>query len=195
MGFVLVMLNFFFRTPRFNFVCKDPMRSARDAYGIGRQISPITSSSRSDAVVLAELLSLPGAADLPPLLLSIIALPSIGPLVAVLRSDKATIMGLEEQVRSHDERAHQVSRRATEYMRVVYEMAEVLSASRLDPRRVLSSAVDMVLHALERVGIVPPLYGAIMLFAETTDGVMLRMARSKSSTRLPRMSSAWRPKA
>jgi len=132
-------------------------------------------------IVLAQLLSLSNGFDLPRLLMTSGGLILLGPLTSILRSDKATISALQAQMHTHDERAQQVSRRATEYMRVVYEMAEVLAASRLDPRRVLSSAVDMSLHGLQRVGIEPPLYGVIMLFAETPDGVMLRMARSSLS--------------
>ncbi|GAB4473178.1 MAG: histidine kinase [Anaerolineae bacterium] len=111
----------------------------------------------------------------------LLAFPLAGALIALLSNDTATIRELQNQVKLRGERAQQVSRLANEYMRVVYEMAEVLSTSRLDPRRVLASAVDMSVEGLGRVGVAPPLYVSILLFAETLDGVMLRLTQHSSA--------------
>ncbi len=111
----------------------------------------------------------------------LIAFPLAGALIALLSNDTATIRELQNQVKLRGERVQQVSRLANEYMRVVYEMTEVLSTSRLDPRRVIASAVDMGVEGLGRVGVAPPLYVSILLFADTPDGVMLRLNHHSSA--------------
>lgn len=77
------------------------------------------------------------------------------------------------------------TRRAKEVMAVVYDMSEVLSASRLDPNRVLDSALTFGLEGLARVGVKPPLFGAVLLFAEGDDddegAPVLRVARTSST--------------
>jgi signal transduction histidine kinase len=65
----------------------------------------------------------------------------------------------------------------------VYELTDVLSASKLDPKRVLRAAVSFGLEGLERVGVPSPLYGAVLLFANAEEGVdpVLRIAQASMS--------------
>jgi signal transduction histidine kinase len=117
--------------------------------------------------------------NLPVTILTMIALPATGPLSALLAVDEREMAAL----RDRGKRAKEITKLATEYMRVVYEMAEVLSASKLDPKRVLDSAVNFGLEALDRVGVPPHLFGAILLFDETEDelGTVLRIREASSS--------------
>jgi signal transduction histidine kinase len=121
--------------------------------------------------------------SLPALIISLIALPAAGPLVALLASNEAEVAQLREKLRDRSRRADSVTRIAQEYMRVVYQLSEVLSASRLDPKRVLDSAVGFGLEALDRTGVPAPLFGAILLFAEDESGLgtVLRIARASLS--------------
>ena len=117
--------------------------------------------------------------NLPVTILMLITLPAAGPLTALLAVDEAEMAAL----RDRGKRAKEITKLATEYMHVVYEMAEVLSASKLDPKRVLDSAVNFGLEALDRVGVRPHLFGAILLFDETEDdlGTVLRIKEASSS--------------
>ncbi len=120
--------------------------------------------------------------DLPTLILTAVALPAVGPISALLSHDRTEEAALRDLLRSRGQRAEQVTRLANEYMRVVYEMVDVLSASQLDPKRVLSSAVEFGLEGLERVGVRPPLFAAILLFDNDEElGTVLRMARASAS--------------
>jgi signal transduction histidine kinase len=134
-------------------------------------------------VLAASFISLSAQApDIPSLVLIMAVLIASGPLVALLGHDPSEVLALRDQLHMRGKRAEQVARMATEYMRVVYEMTEVLSASKLDPKRVLSSAVGFAVEALERVGIDPPLFSAILLFANNQGvGSVLKMARSSAS--------------
>lgn len=123
-----------------------------------------------------------GRLNLPVFILGLAALPAAGPLAALLSRDEARIAALLDR----GKRAEQVSKLATEYIHVVYEMVDVLSVSKLDPKRVLSAAVEFGLEGLERVGIQGPLYGAILLFAEGGEGLetVLRVARVSNTVSL-----------
>jgi signal transduction histidine kinase len=140
------------------------------------------------AVALAMVLSVifngqSAELNLPTLIISLIALPAAGPLVALLASNEAEVAQLRDKLRDRSRRADVVARVAQEYMRVVYQLSEVLSVSRLDPKRVLDSAVGFGLEALDRTGVPPPLFGAILLFAEDESGLgtVLRIARASLS--------------
>lgn len=120
--------------------------------------------------------------DIASLALIMLSLSVSGPLIALLSHNSAEVVVLRDQLQMLGKRAEQVARMATEYMRVVYEMTEVLSTSKLDPKRVLSSAVGFAVDALERVGIDPPLFSAILLFADDSGiGSVLKVARSSAS--------------
>ncbi|MBN1430866.1 MAG: GAF domain-containing sensor histidine kinase [Anaerolineae bacterium] len=124
----------------------------------------------------------PQVLDTASLALLLMALLVSGPLMALLSHNTVEVVELRGQLQNRGKRAEQVARMATEYMRVVYEMTEILSASKLDPKRVLASAVGFAVDALERVGIDPPLYSAILLFAdEGGTGSVLKIARSSAS--------------
>lgn len=120
-------------------------------------------------------------ANLPLAILSAAVLVIIGPIVSLANHTNG--VGIVMKTGRRNERTEQPLKAATEYMRVVYEMAEVLSASRLDPKRVLEAAVEFGPEGLQRVGVRPPLFSAILLFAESDDdlGTMLRVARASSS--------------
>lgn len=120
---------------------------------------------------------------LPAMILSLLSLPAAGPIVALLARNEAEISALQSRMKERGRRADQAARLAQEYMRVVYEMSEVLTASKLDPKRVLDSAIRFSLEVLERIGLPAPLYAAMLLFADNEDGVgtILRMARSSLS--------------
>ncbi|NDJ54505.1 MAG: GAF domain-containing sensor histidine kinase [Chloroflexi bacterium] len=122
---------------------------------------------------------LPPPELLPWLLASVIGIAAMGPLVGLLRDDPARVIALEEQER----RADQLSKRAVGFLQVVYEMANVLSASRLDPRRVLHSSLMFGLEGLNRVGVASPLYGVVMLFSNEGEDVdvLLRVTQRSNS--------------
>lgn len=124
-----------------------------------------------------------GILDAPWLILSLVALPTAGPLVALLSRDVTEMKLAEERVYSRSKRAEQLTKLATEYMRVVYELTDVLSASKLDPKRVLRAAVSFGLEGLERIGVPSPLYGVVLLFANAEEGVdpILRVAQASMS--------------
>lgn len=127
------------------------------------------------------LLTRPADLDLTGLLVFVVMYPAVGALAALLMTDTAPE---EEQARQiEDQQAALATRRSLEYMNVAIEMAEVLSASKLDPDRVLRSAIEFGLDGLRRVGVDPPLYGAILLFAEGVDGIdpTLQMATASPS--------------
>ncbi|HEC22174.1 MAG TPA: GAF domain-containing protein [Chloroflexi bacterium] len=130
--------------------------------------SLIVGSIVATGMVAVELLqSTAGDLNVPVLLLTLTALPAAGPLTALLTEDETEVAAL----RLRGRRAEQITKLATEYMGVVYEMAEVLSASKLDPKRVLDSAVNFGVEGLLRVGVKPYLYGAILLFDESEEGM------------------------
>lgn len=117
--------------------------------------------------------------DLPSIVLGLLAIPVLGPTVAMMRRDDTEVIRMQEGLRLRGERANerakQVARRATEYMRVIYEISEIMSASRLNPRRVLSAAIEVSIEGLLRLGMASPLFGAVLLFTATEDGTMLRI--------------------
>ncbi len=122
--------------------------------------------------------------NLPTLLLGLAGLPAAGPLAALMSRDEAETVVLRERLRDRGRRADQVTRLAREYMHVIYEMAAILSASKLDPKRVLASALDFGLESLERVGVPGPLFAMILLFADAPQrpsGTVLRVARASMS--------------
>jgi signal transduction histidine kinase len=116
--------------------------------------------------------------------LLVVTIPAAGPaanMLAISRSREDVLS--ERRRRRREEEAIAATRRAIQTMRVVYDMTEVLSASKLDPSRVLDSAVTFGLEGLERVGVDGPLFGAILLFATDKDSMatMLRIAWASSS--------------
>jgi signal transduction histidine kinase len=126
----------------------------------------------SAGMVVVQLAQTPQAPlNLYVFILTVTALPLSGPLLALLSNKETEIAALRSRLHEAGERVEQISKLATEYMRVVYEMADVLSASKLDPRRVLAAAIDFGLSSLERVGVHPPLFGAVLLFAKSDDGL------------------------
>jgi signal transduction histidine kinase len=113
-----------------------------------------------------------------------VTIPAAGPAAYMLAASRSREDELSQRrQRRREEEAVAATRRAIQTMRVVYDMTEVLSASKLDPNRVLDSAVTFGLEGLERVGVEPPLFGAILLFANDEDGVatMLRIAWASPS--------------
>ncbi len=136
------------------------------------------------ALVGLTLFSMPHRLDLPLLALAASVLTAAGPLAALLTNGQTLLSGQRVPKQPHEgQQPGPVSRRATDYMSVVYDMAEVLSASKLDPNRVLISAVDFGLEGLQRVGVKPPLSSAILLFASEREGLetVLRVARASHS--------------
>jgi len=136
------------------------------------------------AMIAAQFLNLQlGTRNIPALALVLIAVPAVGPVAYFLGSDKTEVFELRDKLKSRGQRTEQITRMATEYMRVIYEMTEVLSSSKLDPKRVLQAAVQFSVEAMERVGTRPPIYSAIMLFAGAGDGTgnVLKMARASDT--------------
>jgi len=121
--------------------------------------------------------------NIPSLVLVLIAIPAVGPVAYFLGSDKSEATELREQMKSRGKRTEQITRMATEYMRVIYEMTEVLSASKLDPKRVLQAAVQFSVEALQRVGTPPPSFSAILLFSNAGDNVgkVLKVVRASET--------------
>ncbi len=131
-------------------------------------------------VALQIINAMPADLDLPALLLGLTVLPTAGPLAALLSSDEGAVAVQRDRLRARARRVEQVARLAQEQMQLVYEMADVLNKSKLDPKRVLAAAVSFGLESLERIGVQPPLYGAVLLFAENaqTGETHLRVARA-----------------
>jgi signal transduction histidine kinase len=121
--------------------------------------------------------------DLPSLIFSALLVPACGPIAYFLANDRSELVTLRDQLSQRGKRSAQITRMATEYMRVVYQMTEVLSASKLDPKRVLQSAVTFSVDALTRVGTEEPLYSAVLLFDDSEDGVghVLKIARGSDN--------------
>ncbi len=119
--------------------------------------------------------------DNPALVTVLLPLPAAGPLANLLIRDRMLAPRRRRFVSSQSESANH--NRTAEYMSVFIDMAEVLSASKLDPTRVLNSAVDFGLEGLERVGVKGPLFGAILLFDEVDNetGTILRMMRASQT--------------
>jgi signal transduction histidine kinase len=149
-------------------------------------ISLITGLAMAVALLALQFLALGASlAGLPLALMAAIALAAAGPIASLASHDESETLALRSMLTRREQLVDQVTRMASGYMRVVYEMAEVLSASRLEPRRVLDSAVEFGLEGLQRVGVKPPLFGAILLFdADDNGGTFLRVARA-GSTLLP----------
>ena len=132
-------------------------------------------------LALAFLKSSPGD-SLPSIAVGILALPVAGPLVAWLSHDDAEVNVMRERFRERSKRVEQVARLAQEQMHVIYEMAEVLAKSKLDPRRVLTSVVSFAVDSLERMGIPPPLFALVLLFADGDDNqTVMRVARASAT--------------
>jgi signal transduction histidine kinase len=122
--------------------------------------------------------------DLPVLILSLVALPAAGPLATLLSRDESEMEALMRQVRRRGRQAEEIARLATAYMQVVYDLTDVLGASQLDPKRVLRAAVSFGPEGLERVGVQPPLYGAVLLFDDVDDNgleTILRVVEASMS--------------
>jgi len=112
------------------------------------------------------------------------AYPALGVCSALLSQPGTGRRAEEEHLVARERAAEASIRRAREVMAVVYDMSEVLSASKLDPNRVLDSALSFGLEGLVRVGVQPPLFGAVLLFAESDDEEsppVLRVARTSST--------------
>ena len=140
-------------------------------------------------VQFIEPVDLPDTAmlDIEGLIMSILVLPAVGPIISFLTSDEAEKRALEKQVQSRTQRAENIEKFAHAYMEVIKELTAVLSASRLEPRRVLSAAVSFSLESLERIGVKPPLYGAVLLFDDADEDDLhsvLRVAQSSMSVPL-----------
>lgn len=106
------------------------------------------------------------------LIVSVFGLVGAGPVTYFLRNTDESSTTLVGDIGANGnnknrEKADRVARLATEYMRIVYEMAEVINRSHLEPRRVLSTTVEFAMDGLERVGAPSPLFGSILLFAES----------------------------
>ena len=147
----------------------------------GWQPGAVAGGVVSLGILAVEFMSTSGRrVDLVFLAFSLLVIPAAGIAAFFLGNDYSEVTSLRDQLKQRGRRAEQITRMASEYMRVVYEMTEVLSASKLDPKRVLSSAVEFAVDALKRVGMEDPLYCAVLLFADSEDGLgsMLRIARS-----------------
>ncbi len=132
-------------------------------------------------LALAYLQGSPGD-SLPSVAVGILALPVAGPLVAWLSHDDAELNVLRERFRERSKRVEQVARLAQEQMHVIYEMAEVLAKSKLDPQRVLASVVSFAIDSLERMGVPPPLFALVLLFADGEDNqTVMRVARASAT--------------
>ncbi|NDJ36570.1 MAG: GAF domain-containing sensor histidine kinase [Chloroflexi bacterium] len=141
------------------------------------------------AVVVVARAGAGNIVNLAALLLGAAVLLAAGPILAYLSEDESELADLRDTSR----RAQRVAQIASKYMQVVHEMASVLSASKLNAQRVISSAVEFGLDGLERVGVSPPLFGAIFLFDEAEEdseyGPVLRVAYA-SSTVAPSIKNA-----
>lgn len=118
----------------------------------------------------------------PLVIFALVSLPITGALVALLSRNQPEMEDLKYEINSVKKQAEQITNLAIEYMKVVYELTDVLSAAKVDTKRVLKAAVSFSLEGLERVGIRPPLYGAILLFSkvEGSNGPVLRVAEASS---------------
>nr|MBN1229348.1 GAF domain-containing sensor histidine kinase [Anaerolineae bacterium] len=110
------------------------------------------------------------------LILLLTAFPAVGPLAALIGYSDSQPVSTPRKPRparrSKTEEKQASSARDTEYVDIMYEMVEVLSASKLDPNRVLDTAVNFGLEGLARVGVAPPLFGAALLYAaDSPDGL------------------------
>ena len=90
-----------------------------------------------------------------------------GPLAAMLAQAHALPGDAQKREREIEQRIAAETRRTREIMAVVYDVAEVLGASKLDANRVLDSALNFALDGLKRVGVRQPLSGMILLFDTT----------------------------
>lgn len=117
------------------------------------------------------------------LALNLVALPGAGLAVAIMSKEDPALQQARAEASSIRKRAELVSRLANEYMGVVYELADVLSASELDPKRVLRAAITFSVESLERMELRPPIFGAILLFADEAQngGTVLRVAQASMS--------------
>lgn len=109
---------------------------------------------------------------------------TVGPLMWLLTQERLVDeTDLVRQLEECQQQTDAANYQSSEVMAVVCDMAEVLSASQLDPNRVLESAISFGLEGLARVGVEPPLFAAILLFAGEEDGLdtELRMARASST--------------
>jgi signal transduction histidine kinase len=154
--------------------------------------SGIVSTISAAVVVVANLIvsSTQQMFDAPSFIIVLIGTALVGPMVALLRRDEHTIA----EILDRDKQAQRTSQIANEYMRVVYEMAAVLSASKLNPRRVISSAVEFGIEGLQRVEVEPPLFGSVFLFDQPDQhdenlGPIMKLAYA-SATVSPRIQTA-----
>ena len=129
-----------------------------------------------------------GTLSLPPgmFIALLAAFPVAGPILTLLTREGSTSASLEMPRRPA--RNTSATQEVSNYIQIIYDMAEVLSLSRLDPIRVMDAAISVGLDGLTRVGIRPPLFGAILLFAEqTTDTeiqTVLRVIRTSETVAL-----------
>ncbi len=130
-------------------------------------------------VILQQLLPVPNSPDFLSTVLAALMLAGVGVAFSLMRT------GPEQQLEMDraGKRTERLTRLASQFIDVLYEMVHILSVSQLDPNRVVVSALDFVLDGLERTEVPQPIYGAILLFSETEDGqtILLRVTRTSSN--------------
>lgn len=133
----------------------------------------------SGIVVLQVLLPVSNSLDLLSTTLAALMLTGVGVAFSLMRT------GPEQQLEMDraGKRTERLTRLASQFIDVLYEMVHILSVSQLDPNRVVDSALEFVLEGLERTEVPPPIYGAILLFSETEEGqtILLRVTRASSN--------------
>jgi signal transduction histidine kinase len=130
-------------------------------------------------VILQQLIPVPNAVDPLSTILAALMLSGVGVAFSLMRTGPEQQLAIDRS----GKRAERLTRLASQFIDVMYEMVHILSVSQLDPTRVVHSALEFVIDGLERTGVPPPIYGAVLLFSETEDGqtILLRVTRTSSN--------------
>lgn len=116
----------------------------------------------------------------------LVTYPATGPVIYLLTQDSASLQRPNRSSRRRAPTNTSPPEETSNYIRVIYDMAEVLSLSRLNPLRVMDAAISVGISGLERVGVKPPLFSAVLLFAEgmLDDHPALRVIRASDTVAL-----------
>lgn len=116
-------------------------------------------------------------------ILAFISAPAMGallPLLTINLEDRLLLGRLGAELAESRALTDDVTRKSNAMLALVYEMAEILSASRLNPERVLNASLAISIEGLKHLDVEPPIYGAFLLFEKTDEGYFLKPAQISS---------------
>lgn len=176
---ILILVSCLFLGEIFSWTLAIPALLTGSYYGMrsGGVVGLLTASIGSLLMVMS------GNPHVTTIILIFFGAPLIGSTIPVITSnpkDELRIQQLENSLQDARDLGEDISRKSNAMLALVYEMAEILSASRMNPERVLNASLVIGVEGLKQLDIEPPIYSAFLLFERTEEGYFLRPAQVSS---------------